>query len=328
MSHYRISRSGLLLPFAPHIIKRRFIEGEVGARMSMEGLYRLQVRRADGSLKRDTGWFRNIITDGGLNRLGTGAAGGTCVIGTGTATPAATDSALQNLSASTTNINQYQMSNSGAPDYAHFWTRTFRFALGALNGNYTEVGVGWATSSLFSRALILDGGGNPTTITVLADEQLDVIYQLRTYSPTTDWGGTYTIGGVSTDVVGRLSQAGGTFGGTGGPLSGSLDATVISGFGKSAYTGDIGVITGLPSGTNNSVVTAASATYSNNSLVRDTTVTGGLNEWNLSGGIRSVHLPGSTAVAHSYQYQFTPKIAKDNTKTLALTFRIGWGRRP
>ena len=47
------------------------------------------------------------------------------------------------------------------------------------------------------RALILDGGGSPTTLTILSDETLDVTYTIRVYPPTTDVTGSITLDGVS-----------------------------------------------------------------------------------------------------------------------------------
>ncbi len=88
----------------------------------------------------------------------------TCMVGSGNAAPAETDTALQ-ARASTSNINVQSNNSNVSPRYG--WRRrTFRFAAGAAAGNLSEVGVGWTTTAVFSRALILDGSGNPTTITV------------------------------------------------------------------------------------------------------------------------------------------------------------------
>jgi len=336
MTQFYRSKGGVLLPFAPHILKRQYAEMSASSGMGMKGLYRMQVRRADGSLKTDTGWFDNIITDGGLNRLGTGAAGSTCVIGTGSATPSVSDSALQALAAATTNIPSTQAANSGSPDFYVSHTRTFRFALGALNGNYSEVGVGWANNALFSRALIVDGGGAPLPITVLSDEQLDVIYQLRTYMPLTDWGGTFTIGGVSTTVVGRRynQSSFATNASGGGPLTAPVRAVDQNSL---AYQGPIGTTASSgPTGASSILLTEAgsgqwtAAAYSNNSNRRESSIAVGLNWGNVSGGIGAIDGFGGENAGHGFyfQYGFTPKIAKDATKTLALTLAISWARRP
>lgn len=336
MTQFFRGESGVLVPFAPHVLLRRYVELDTQSSVGMEGRYRLQVRRADGSLKSDTDWFKNIITNAGLNRLGTGAAGTTCVIGTGATAPTVNDGGLQALAASTTNIQSTVLANSGEPDFYISHTRTFRFNLGALNGNYAEVGVGWDSAALFSRALILNGEGAPTPITVLADEQLDVIYQLRTYMPMTDWGGVLNISGTSTTVVGRRANRGSLGGGSGsgGPLGWEVlpwgaDAVF-------AFSGSIGSVDAAPSGSLYGLIsTAGSATwtpaaYSNNSNQRQASITVGLDYANVPGGIGSLYGGGSATSGHSFlvQYGFTPPIPKDATKTLTLTAAISWARRP
>lgn len=129
------------------------------------GRYKLTAIKPDGSKRELSDWFPNLITDIGLERMGVGAFITTCVVGSGNATPQFTDSQLQSRVASTTTIqtNSYA-SGVGAPDYYCYYSLTFRFPIGAAAGNLSEVGVGWSSSSLFSRALIL-GAGNTASIT-------------------------------------------------------------------------------------------------------------------------------------------------------------------
>ena len=49
---------------------------------------------------------------------------------------------------------------------------------------------------------------------------------------------------------------------------------------------------------------------------------------NLAGGIKSFAFYMMYYAALAFQIQFTPNIAKDNTKTLSLTFTVTWARRP
>lgn len=53
----------------------------------------------------------------------------------------------------------------------------------------------------------------------------------------------------------------------------------------------------------------------------------GLNDSNLSGGIRSILILSNSGVCR-YQIQFDPAIPKDNTKVLSLTIQHSWARRP
>lgn len=312
-----------------NILKRRYTELETALRRyEVSGEYRMVVRRIDGSIKQDTGWFENLILDSGLNRVGTGAAKSTCAIGTGTATPDAAQTSLASLSASTTNIISATQGAAASSPYYYFDTIQYRFALGDLNGNYSEVGIGWGASTLFSRALIVDSGGSPTTISVLSSEQLDVIYRLRLYVPLSDWADTKVISGVSHTITGRAGLAtGNLWGSNNGILNQSAGVQCCSsanaGF---VWNGSLGAITATPSGTSAAGVTGTNATYSNNSYQRDGTYTFGLTNANLSGGIKSLNVE-SRGLGYS-QYEFSPNIAKDSTKTLILNFRSSWARRP
>ena len=331
MTNFIKNERGLLVPFSPHILKRAYAEGEAGTKLGVQGLYRCVVRRRDGSIKQDTGWFSNLILNQGLNRLGTGGGGTRCEIGTGTAAPEVTQAALVSLSAGTTTVQTETMSNSGAPDYFASVTRTFRFALGALNGNFSEVGVGWAAATLFSRALILDGGGAPTTITVLADEQLDVSYQLRFFTSLEDTTGSLVISGTTHDTIVRRADAAVSTPesgvGGGNALGAAVNAIGTGTQDRLIYNGTLGSVTASPSGTAAAGFgTPSQLTYSNNSLLRETTINYGLSEGNLAGGIRSVRFVCSQ-FGIRFQQQFTPAIDKTNLKTLALTWRVSWARR-
>lgn len=326
MTNYIKNEAGLLVPFAPAIIKRNYIEGEASHTAGMSGEYRMEVRRADGSLKHDTGWFKNLILDAGLNRLGSGGGVSGCAVGTDSTAPAATQTALVARSAWTTTRQSFTSSAAATAPYYYQVSTTWRFAIGALNGNYSEVGVGWAQDNMFSRALIVNGGGTPTPISVLADEQLDVTYRLRLYLPTTDWGGTYTIGGSSYTVLGRSYAVTTNYWATvGDPTGAALVAVQGTNYGA-AYSGGIAAITatsmsgGYAGGSDISTHEA----YSNSSYSRTSTIGWGLNNGNAAAfkGFTVYGTAGGT------QYEFTPAIPKDNTKTLTFRLSCSWARRP
>ena len=286
------------------------------------GWFKIEAIRPDGTRRVLADWFPNLILNGGLDRMGGNNDHlNWCQVGSGSTAPVATQTALVNRIAGTgtlhANVNGAQAS---APYYG--WARrTYRFAQGVAAGNLSEVGVGWATSgSLFSRALILDGGGSPTTITVLSDEALDVTYELRRYPGTVDLTGTVVLDGVTHNWVSRAAGV------TDSYDWGSAGAMMLAL--AYAYNGDIGAVTELsPSGTSGSLSAAALA-YSSGSYTRATTVSAGLNAANLVGGIRSIMIRAPAGSAGRYQIQFDPAIPKDNTKVLSLTIQHTWARRP
>ena len=301
--------------------------------VQVEGWFTLSAFKVDadgneraGTRREVAGPFRNLITNGGLDRMGTADDWmGYCQVGSGNSTPVVTNSALvARVAGSSVNAGESRAAQPSAP-YYYSVTRTFRFAVGVATGNLAEVGVGWAaTGSLFSRALILDTAGDPTTITVLADEVLDVTYQFRCYPPLTDTGGTVTLAGASYAWTGRASKVA-TYSSDEG-WSGPEAATVKGGNGsiQSSFDGTIGTITGKPSGTGQAGVTASNLAYSAGSFSREGTLTFELTQGNFAGGLGAILYRQGMGC---YQIGFTPKIPKDGTKVLALTVRTTWARK-
>lgn len=298
--------------------------------IGLTGHFLLEAVNAETGERRFLAEFDNLITNGGLDRFGN-ACVGNCVIyyvqvGTGSTAPANTDSALANYLAGTNRSYSYSASYGGNPTYHTEGTHYWEFNQGAAAGNLSEIGVGWAASgSLFSRALIVDGGGSPTTITVAAIEFLAVTYKLRMYPPTTDTTGTITLDGDDYDYIIRAAHVGGAVWNSQG-VSGLANNNGNPVF----YTGDIGTITGAPAGTT-AIGALSVAAYSSGSYKRAATVSASISQGNLSGGIRSVYFnygAWNGANQMAWQCQFDPKIPKDNTKTLSLTFDVSWARKP
>lgn len=291
------------------------------SKLRLEGLYRLQVRDgASGRLSRDTGWFRNLILDSGLNRLGTGVPVSGMAIGTGTAAPGVGDTQLSSLAAFTTTVAPAGSTtgNEGSPNYASWRQWSYRFGAGSLNGNYSEIGAGWLSASMFSRALILDGGGSPTTISVLSTESLDAYYMLRLVPDLTPHTSVVVISGTSYNVTRKPAQvSSSTWGISGISEIRWLNSNTV------AYNGSIGAVTGTPSGTSAQTTSNSNDTYVNNSLERTGTISFALTEGNVAGGIKSIQTVGNYC---AYQYEFDTAIPKDSTKVLTLNGKIAWSR--
>lgn len=316
------------------LLARKFIDVDASSKaIGLAGEYNLRVRSADGKLLRETGWFPNLILDAGLNRWGTGGIITGAAIGTGTAAPAASDTALQAFSSFTTTSgtgNGVQTVEASSPYYTSR-TFVFRTALGALNGNYSEIGVGWGSTSLFSRALILNGSAVPTAITVLSTEQLDIVYRLRLYPPIVDTSTDIVLDGVTYTVTGRASNVTALGISNGWGFYPEYAIQLGSVFNPQnqnhvVYNGAIGAITANPSGSPAQVASSGtdSNAYSNNSLTRTGVVYCGLTDGNLAGGIRSYRVGWSIGC---FQYDFGTSIPKDAAKTLAINYSISWARR-
>lgn len=292
----------------------------------MTGRFKFTAIGLDGRERPLTGWISNLVLDSGLNLLGTQNVLSYCHVGTSNTAATVGQTALVAWIAASSSIQETSVSSQASAPYYGRIVRRYRFNQGVATGNLNEVGVGvvGSNSSMWSRAVIVDEFGTPTTITVLATEVLDVTYELRLYPPLVDGGPvTINIAGVNYDVTWRAANVTGNVWSSW--LGQSVSYTPSGGNTYGVYNGLMNAsITGWPSGTSQSgsPVTAA---YSNNSLQRDATVSFGLNEGNLSGGIKSTSLYTSVG---GYQFQFNNPIPKDGTKTLTLTHRVSWSRYP
>ena len=295
---------------------------QVGAR------FKLIVRKAsDDSIARETDWFHNLVLDTGLNRMSVGTWIDRCCVGTGNSTPVVTQTALDSFLASTTT---QQSSSAGiqtttTPYYR--WAKvTWRFGQGVAAGNVSEVGLGWGNANLWNRALIKDANGNPTTITVLSDEYLDVVSEIRDY-PTLGWSGNFNLLDKTGAVIGTYSVGAEPY----------MTSTYVDvSFGKIKFYG-----LSIFSGVKNSGVTAYPSTSVGNSgsptityptatsmkgiFTLDLNTANGVHQtlmpYGISGLLASV---GGNGI--SYKFQISPTITKTSSQIMTYTFTMSWGR--
>lgn len=293
----------------------------------VEGFYRIRkYKQATDELVQDTGNFKNVITDQGFTRWCSGGFCNRAGVGTGTATPTTSDTTLANYLAVATTV---QATNFTPPVYPTTpycdSSITYRFGAGAAAGNLTEVGVGYDSSGfkVSSRALIVDGSGNPITITVLSDEYLDVTYTMRMYVPmsTPDASYNINISGTTYAVVARAANIASWAHNIQQALT-SIGSYVVTTYGTGST---LGTTATQPSGTGTSAQASAtfSFTASGGVITYASNMTAPLVGGNSSGGIVCARLQysgGSNGLASSTQFSFTPAIPKDATKILTLSF--------
>lgn len=310
----------VLLPTAPTI--------------TMEGEYSFVARRPDGRVRRRLDNVRNLITNSGLDAVASSVAGafiGTIQVGSGTAAPAATDTSLGNLVASTSTAQVAPASTYDSANRRMVSIGTWRFAEGTAAGNLTEVGARTQKTgtALISRALITDGTGTPIAFTVASDEILDVTYTLYQNIPQ-DATGTFnvTIDGTVTPFdyimrpagVGNSTMWGVSFGATGHLYRQHLTGQENSsgGLGTADITADI-------SGYNQNQgmgwqsVTAMAA-YTSGTYTQDYTWTRPVG---VTGTVKSLWVNCTSA---SFQMSFTPTWAITSTKKFTFNMRMSWGR--
>lgn len=320
----------------------------VNVKTNMKGYFRICVKGKDGAIKEDTGWFPNLITDQGMDWIGsvapdfstptaTGPYLGThCGVGTGTTTPTFADTTLTSYlamypSASLQGVTGFSSSQyvAGPPAY-YSGIRTYNFPIGGVVGNIAEVGIGniYSTSTqplLMTHALILVGGV-PGTITVTSSDALVVYHEMRLYLDTTTNAYSFQISGIT--YSGNYLRS---------------NITTVPDFSKVfyyypgfngiygwfyGYNGTITTISGVPTGVSDGGPNEFSTTmgsYTSGTYTRSMTCTVPLNYINLSGGITAFTI---TTNFGSYQFSVSPYIPKTALYTLTMNWSISWARYP
>lgn len=200
---------------------------KVQQNLGVSGEFQVIVRRADGSIKLDTGMQPNLILDNGLKfylhlpmTLSNGVQFSTqsgsslphflmyhCAVGSGNAEPRVGDIVLQHLEAfATANREDYYgvelPSTGNHENYVKAWYRRKFIFDNIRNKNITEVGLvpfygtNDSTSNVYTlatRALIKDTQGTPISVTVLEGEILEVIYQINLYGDLRRQTGEFTL---------------------------------------------------------------------------------------------------------------------------------------
>ena len=322
--------------------------------LNMAGRYQLEIGKLDadgnevpGSRRVAVPWFDNLITNGGLDQLGnvsyTTDLIGYCRIGTGNTTPANTDTGLvaQVGATNTAGIGALGIGLSVDGTYI-YRSVSKRFLPGTVSGvNLAEVAMASATTGqVFSRSLIKDTGGTPTTITLAADEYLDVIYELRLYLPANDQTVAATIDGAANTVTIRyatkVQQLNNWAARLGFPFDyrGEGDAE-----GYSTYSRNDGIenmpsaATGWELGVGADEATVTIGTYTTGTYTKSFTLVIGPTQSNFATGIGAVLLgvidgtdyraPGSLG---PWAFGFSPKLNKTSTRKATVTVSFTWGR--
>lgn len=297
--------------------------------------YRLERVLADGRTEWLTPWFHNNVTNSGLDLLTTSTTRNrACQVGSGNAAVADTNTTLQTFMAGTaTSVSQGDVMSGGSPYYHEYYTR-YDFATGAVVGNVAEVGVGpleTTGTTLFSRELIRDGGGNPTTIAVTNLETLRIHYKIRVYIPSVDVNGTVN-GTISGGAASRnftrraLGVNSVTYWGqfyANSIQNGRTFASIPNG--NLITTGLVAITTNPSGGVNSS--SASQGSYTNGTYTRNNTVTFGTSVANQANKtLRWGSMAFSSIETGYFQCEFDTALTKTNLQSLTFTLTTSWSR--
>lgn len=216
--------------------------------------------------------------------------------------------------------------NNTTPPYWKETTFNCVYTVGAVSGTFYEVGMGYwngASMRYLCRALIQDSGGTPMGLVVTSAETLTINYRIRVYPASTDVVSTVVISGVTYNYTARVRLL--------GPGNNDWSPAILLGYGvigsfqygqPTVYTGSIGDRNSIPSGTSASISGSTPGAYTNGTFTRNVTFNATINQWNLSGGIKSFRLGNWV----DFQVEFSPNIPKTNFDTLSLVVAISIAR--
>lgn len=308
----------------------------INTSVGFKGRLRVQTKNVEtGEWMQDSGWFHNLITDTLFNKIcsnsnnlnqnyGATAYLTHCALGTGTTPPSATDTVLSAPHGSrTASVDVNVQANAGTPNYYAYLTKRFVFPQGGIVGNMTEVGIfhGDSGNNCCVHALLKDGAGNPTTMTVTSIEQVYITYELRQYPTLTDSPGTITISGITYDYVLRSFNVQGSWG-----CIWSIGLFGYSGWPIFAGGSNVPLALTTTPGYGNLPSTYTITPYVTGTYYSEMEVVWGTADGNIAGGVGAIFVTthqNSVTQGEGYGFYFTPKLDKTNVKQLTLKFRIG-----
>ena len=326
------------------------------AQMNCAGRYRFETAKVDGNghplehtRRVAVDWFDNLVMNDGLNRMLTRSDWlDACYVGTGSEAPTPNDSRLGKKIAKTETV--LERTSATVPDQHYGYVRiTYRFPAG-FHGDLTEVGIGnrfeddgslekddpgyWDQYALFSRALIRDANGQPTTLTKLDDEILDVVYEFRLYAPTEDGSGDVVLGNANTKhhwtcralCLGDHSTAWDNR--LGQPFNCLIGPAPFWGGRVSARNTLYGLLDN-PDFSTSPLVTKAEchphpSSGEGDPTAVDITVICDMDNGNFSEGIGWIGVSGTFG---AFQWVFEPRIPKNADRKLELSLHLQFGRQ-
>ena len=303
--------------------------------IGVAGEVRCVVTKADGTVKVDTGYHKNLILNQGLDFFGGGKGtyiNQSCTIGAGNSTPLITQTKLDSYISQangTDTTSDYSYVDTGDGLYRMWEQKKYRFTPSS-DINVSELGLvstGNTSSNYYltTRTLLKDSLGVPTTITVRIGETLDIYYKFHKVIDTADKSFVINVldgdgGATPYNVVVRSSDVGSTNNSVSSTVS---DWTYAQ---TNLHTNDISGITSKPSGGTSYNMTVTFSPYVSGSYKLKAVSSLNLNIGNIA--IRSYSAPSKF---HPFQIRFgrvsdDAPLTKTNKDLLSIPLEFSWGR--
>lgn len=303
------------------------------------GEFRIEVRNAYTHQLTKVREFTNTITDAGLNAYGAGYTGllGRCWVGSGNTPISTSNTGLSKVIAYSdgAGTNEVQILAPAQPNWVAGAKLKYHFEPGKIVGNITEVGIGTRNESsannyaLWSRALVLNSDGSPSSITVLADEYMDVYYILKLHPNLEDIKFSFDLNGVVYNCVARPANVQNTRCNVdNGNLSFGTGITILNVYNSNT----LGAITETIKGFDKYVAPNGSQTidpYTAGNFYRDCTIVIPVNNGNIDGGIKGLDIGpnGNGNQLMSYtQVSLDKAIPKTKDNAIKFVLRTSWSR--
>lgn len=287
--------------------------------------FKLAAHKGDGVPTSESAFFHNLVLDAGLVQMGVGSFINRCCVGTGNSTPQVSQIGLDSFLASTTTLQGWWISfNTTTKPYSYTINLVYRFGEGVAAGNLSEIGLGWANTALWNRALIKDSNGNPTTLTILSDEYLDVTAAITFYFP--EQTGSFDLLDKTGAVRSTHTYTSMPYFWTGGNYGLSLGAAGL--YGIEVSSSSQSSPTGYISGTSLSLVSSSRPTATSYSYIGTLDLSAVLNIASIKlitfgFGFTRDYTP---SFAPTMALNITPSIPKLNTQRMQFTGTFSWGR--
>jgi len=270
--------------------------------------------------------FKNLVLDTGLNRIGENSDWMDWLhLGTGIQAPHPLQNSLQNPTYTGSSLAPSPNTTSGInisdPLKPYCWVRRiFRVSPRGENRTYSEMGVGWNNSNLFSRTLIKDPQGNPNTISILGDEYLDVTYEARMYIPVNT--AVYTVVPTGDDIEPRTITVLASRVNTQSPTYGwSITGSILNNGSNRFFTGGRGSLYEDPEGS------TVGFSHSRTSMVRTSSTSATITlTRELPDNVGLLRTYQVSQNAYCFQMEFDPPFNKTNEDRFSISYSISWGR--
>lgn len=303
-------------------------------KLQVGGRFKFTVRQqTTHEITRSSGWFDNIVLDQGLDIMATKSWFQSCKVGRGNSEPQATQTQLDQFFAVSSTLYSSEYGAAQEAPYFLFSRKTYRFAAGVFDNTIlSEVAIGHDTvnqgNGIWNRALIRDDAGQPTTITVLQDEYLDVTCEVRVYPNTADVAGSFNLYDRDNQLISthmtltRPMQVTNSVAELGNGVAVKSTATAAT-----IWTGEIAEITSAPQGQIlNSLGTGVSSYNFLDYVPGSHKAT---FQWEIPlnyGNARDIQSISLRSNLGSYQTEVNPPLRKSDRQVLILNLTVTWSR--